>query len=80
MMNSKIVGRLLAGVLFSGGLVACYAHVDAGAGAGGEECRTVEVRNSHDVEVCRTRCGDEGCRTHCADSERWSREHHCWAD
>jgi hypothetical protein len=78
MTSKKIVGQLLAGVLCAGGLLACYAHVEAGGGT--EECRTVEVRNRHDVDVCRTRCTDEGCRTHCADQERFSREHRCWVD
>jgi hypothetical protein len=76
MKSKNLVGKILASVLFSGGLLACYASVNAGT----TECQNVEVRNRHDVEVCRTRCGDEGCRTHCAERERWSREHRCWVD
>ncbi len=77
MMRARIVGKLLGLCMAATGGVACYAQATVGPS---EECRTVEVRNSHDVEVCRTRCSDEGCRTHCAERERWSREHRCWVD
>ena len=77
MKRARIVGKLLASFVALMGGAACYAQATVGPP---EECRTVEVRNSHDVEVCRTRCGDEGCRTHCAERERWSREHRCWVE
>jgi hypothetical protein len=75
--RGKVVGRIL-GALLAGFLgVACYAQATVG---GGEECRNVEVRNRHDVEVCHAHCNDDGCREHCAERERWSHEHRCWAD
>jgi hypothetical protein len=76
-IRSKIIGKVMALSICVGGLAACYASVSA---TPTEECRTVEVRNRHDVEVCTARCGDEGCRTHCSERERWSREHRCWVD
>jgi hypothetical protein len=76
--TGRAVGRVLAAMVCATLGVACVAR--ASVGGEGEECRNVEVRNRHDVEVCRTRCGDEGCRQHCAERERWSREHRCWAD
>jgi hypothetical protein len=76
-MRSKIIGKVMALSICGSGLVACYASVQTGPT---EECRTVEVRNRHDVEVCNTRCGDEGCRTHCAERERFAREHRCWVE
>jgi len=68
---------------FSKMVMAALFTIGAGSGCYGQatvtgptmECRNVEVRNRHDVEVCRTRCGDDGCRTHCADQERWAHEH-----
>jgi hypothetical protein len=80
-MRSKIIGKVMALSICVGGLVglvACTATVQAGAPT--EECRTVEVRNRHDVELCTSRCGDEGCRTHCSEREQWSRQHRCWVD
>jgi hypothetical protein len=76
-MRSKIIGKVMALGICGVGLAACYASVQTGPT---EECRTVEVRNPHDLEVCRTRCTDEGCRTHCAERERYSREHRCWVE
>jgi hypothetical protein len=73
------VARFLV-VLFWAGIVGAACVAQATVGPGGEECRNVEVRNRHDVEVCHQRCGDEGCREHCAERERWSHEHRCWAD
>jgi hypothetical protein len=78
MMAGRIAGKLLALCVAGTGVLACYAQASVGTPT--EECRTVEVRNRHDVEVCRTRCSDEGCRTHCAERERWSREHRCWVE
>jgi hypothetical protein len=75
--RTKIAKKLTAVALGGVGVLACYAGVAAGPT---DECRTVEVRNRHDVEVCRTRCNDEGCREHCAERERWSHEHRCWVD
>jgi hypothetical protein len=75
--RGKIVARIMAVTIVGAGLVACRAEVVAQPT---EECRTVEVRNPHDVEACVTRCGDEGCRTHCHERERWSREHRCWVE
>jgi hypothetical protein len=77
MIGTKLVGKMLAGILCCFGVMACYATVQTGPT---EECRTVEVRNRHDVEVCVTRCGDEGCRSHCREREQWSRQHRCWVD
>jgi hypothetical protein len=76
-MRETIVARILAVAFCGAGLAACQAEVVARPT---EECRTVEVRNRHDVEVCTARCGDEGCRTHCSERERWAREHRCWVD
>ena len=45
-----------------------------------EECRTVEVRNAHEREVCHTRCNDDGCKTRCREHERIARERRCWVD
>jgi hypothetical protein len=70
MKRMSIAGSLLAVAFFGSWVVACAT----------EECRTVEVRNPRDVEVCRTRCNDNGCREHCAERERWSREHRCWVE
>jgi hypothetical protein len=67
---------IFVAALLGSGTVACYARVEGPR----EECRTVEVRNRHDVEVCHTRCTDEGCREHCRERERWSREHRCWIE
>jgi len=78
MKRSGIVGKVMALFICGGGMLACYAHASVGVPV--EECRTVEIRNSHDLEVCRTRCGDEGCRTHCSERERFSREHRCWVE
>jgi hypothetical protein len=77
-MNKKTtsVGRVLALVILSGTALACYAQ----AQVGGDECRGAEIRNRRDVDLCVTRCIDDGCRTHCHDQERWSHEHNCWAD
>jgi hypothetical protein len=75
--RTKILGRVMAAWIGGVGLTACYASVSA---TPTEECRTVEVRNRRDVEMCNTRCGDEGCRTHCAERERFSREHRCWVE
>jgi hypothetical protein len=77
MVRAKIVARILAVVFCGSGPLACQAEVVAQPT---EECRTVEVRSRHDVEVCVSRCGDEGCRTHCSERERWSRQHHCWVE
>jgi hypothetical protein len=76
MNRPSILHRFLALSLFTLGLGACYARVQAGP----EECRTVEVRNRHDIEVCRARCNENGCREHCSERERWSREHRCWVE
>jgi hypothetical protein len=75
--TNSILGRVIALSLGCAGMTACYAQATVGPT---EECRTVEVRNRRDVEVCNTRCGDEGCRTRCAERERWSREHRCWIE
>jgi hypothetical protein len=76
--RAKKLARVLSVVFCGMGFLACEAEV--GVSHPTEECRTVEVRNRHDVEVCVSRCGDEGCRTHCSERERWSREHRCWVD
>jgi hypothetical protein len=78
MKATGIVGRALALLICGGGMLACYAQATVGTPT--EECRTVEVRNRHDLEVCHSRCTDEGCRTHCTERERWSREHRCWVE
>ncbi len=70
---SKLLGPSIAAGIAGLVLTACYAE-------GGVECRNVEVRRPHDVEVCVQRCGDEGCRTHCHERERYAREHRCWVD
>jgi hypothetical protein len=75
MMRTKIVGKLLAAVIATLGIAACYVEASGPT----VECRNT-VRRRSDVEVCRTRCGDEGCRTRCAEQERYSREHHCWVE
>ena|SRR5882672_3717810 len=73
--RTTMAGKILALMLASFGIAACYAEA-----RGGEvECRNVPRRRS-DAEVCRTRCGDEGCRTRCAEQERYSRAHRCWVD
>jgi hypothetical protein len=77
MTRAKFVGRALGTVVAGALAVACYARVETGPR---EECRTVEVRNRHDVEVCTTRCTDDGCREHCRERERWSRAHRCWVE
>jgi hypothetical protein len=69
--------RALALLFFGGVVAACYGEARIG---GGEECRTVEVRRRRDVEVCHERCNDRGCHEHCAERERWSREHRCWVE
>jgi hypothetical protein len=74
-MRTKIVGKLLAGAICGMGLMACYVEASGPT----VECRDV-VRNRHDVEVCVSRCGDEGCRTHCNEREQWSRQHRCWVE
>jgi hypothetical protein len=76
-MRTKFIGKLLAAMLCSGTLLACYVRAETGAGV--EECRTV-VRNRGDVDVCKTRCHDGICKTHCEEQERVSRERHCWVD
>ena len=75
MKRTTVVGKLLALMIAGVGVAACYAEVSGPT----VDCRNT-VRRRNDVEVCRTRCGDEGCRTRCADQERWSREHHCWVE
>jgi hypothetical protein len=75
-MRTKSIGKLFAAILFSGTVLACYAHVETG---GQEECRTV-LRNRGEVENCMTRCHDGECKTHCQEQERVARERHCWVD
>jgi hypothetical protein len=76
-MKRLSIPRALLTLAFVGtGIGACYVE-PAGPR---EECRSVEVRNRHDVEVCRVHCNDNGCREHCAERERWSREHRCWVE
>ena len=75
MTKTKIMGKVLAAVIATMSIAACYAQVSGPT----VECRNT-VRRRGDVETCRTRCGDEGCRTRCADQERYSREHHCWVE
>jgi hypothetical protein len=74
MSRTNLPSKLLAFLVVAAGMSACYVEA-----SGPVECRTA-LRRRHDVEVCRTRCGDEGCRTHCDEQERWSREHRCWAE
>ncbi len=76
-MRAKIARKLLGLSLGGFGILACYVGTAAGPT---EECRNVEVRNRHDVEVCRARCNEDGCREHCAERERWSHEHRCWVE
>ncbi len=76
-MRAKIAKKVAALSLGAIGVVACYVGPAAGPT---EECRNVEVRNRHDVEVCRARCNEDGCREHCAERERWSHEHRCWVE
>jgi hypothetical protein len=76
MIRTNIVGKLLAIAIAGMGVAACYVEAQTG---GTVECNNT-VRRRGDVEVCRTRCGDEGCRTRCAEQERFSREHHCWVE
>lgn len=76
MKRNRTLSRLMALFLVASS-AACVVH-EYPAGER-EECRTT-VRRRGDVEVCRTRCGDEGCRTRCVEQERWSREHHCWVE
>ena len=73
--RTTVVGKILAVMMASLSIAACYAE----ARGGDVECRNV-VRRRADVEVCRTRCGDEGCRTRCIEQERYSRAHRCWVD
>ncbi|MGO9836326.1 MAG: hypothetical protein ACLP1X_19155 [Polyangiaceae bacterium] len=72
---TKFVSKLLAACICAG-TMACTVQATTGTT---EECRTV-VRGRHDVEVCVSSCGDEGCRTRCRERERWSREHRCWVE
>jgi len=74
MKRTSTAGMILSLLVFSSAIAACYVEAQ-----GPVECRT-RFRRRHDVEVCRTRCNDEGCRTHCVEEERWSREHHCWVE
>jgi hypothetical protein len=74
MKSTSFAGKVVTLVAVAIGISACYVEAQ-----GPVECRT-RFHRRHDVEVCRTRCGDEGCRTHCQEEERWSREHHCWAE
>ncbi len=79
-MRTNFIGKVLATLICSGtllGLGACY--VEAHSGPAVEECRNT-LRRRGDVEVCRTRCNDNGCRSRCEEQERWSREHHCWLE
>jgi hypothetical protein len=75
-MPTKFIGKLLAAVLFSGTMLACYVRAETG---GEEHCRDV-VRNRGEIETCKTKCNVEICRTHCEEQERVSRERHCWVD
>jgi hypothetical protein len=70
--------QVVAALLTLGASAACYGQATVTGPS--VECQNVAVRNHHDVEVCRTRCGDDGCRTHCADQERWAHEHRCWVE
>jgi hypothetical protein len=74
------IRRMHAAVFFTLGAGSAGCYGQATVTGPNVECRNVEVRSHHDVEVCRTRCGDEGCRTHCAEQERWAHEHRCWVD
>lgn len=76
MTQSAVVGKLVFALIAMVSVGACYVE-PAGPDV---ECRTVEVRRKGDVELCKTRCGDEGCRTRCAEKERWAREHRCWVE
>jgi hypothetical protein len=72
----RTIVRVVTAAVCGTGFVACTVQ----ASGPSVECRTVEVRNRRDVEVCVSRCGEEGCRTHCRERERWAREHRCWVD
>ena len=76
-MKRLSIPRAILTLTFVGtGIAACYVEP-----AGPHEvCRTAEVRNRHDVEVCRVHCNDNGCREHCSERERWAREHRCWVE
>lgn len=77
----KLLGHVLALGALTVTVVGCRARVYAGpAEPAHEECRTVTVRNKHDLETCTTRCGDDGCRTRCHESARYSRERRCWVE
>ena len=60
-------------------LLACRAETRVEA-APHEECRDVVVRRRRDVEVCHSKCNDEGCRTKCREHERLARERRCWIE
>ncbi len=76
MVRSGMLGK--AAVVFCVmGASACYAQATVGPT---EECRTVEVRSRHDVEVCHAHCNDNGCHEHCNEREHWAREHRCWVE
>jgi hypothetical protein len=77
MERNRVARRVAAFFLGGAGMLACYGQATVGPV---EDCRTVEVHNRHDVEVCRARCNEDGCREHCAERERWSREHRCWVE
>jgi hypothetical protein len=74
MKRTSLASKIVTFFAVAASITACYVEA-----RGPVECRT-RFHRRHDVEVCRTHCGDEGCRTHCDEEERWSREHHCWAE
>ena len=78
MSRTGIIGKLMAVGAAAMTVVACYAQATVGGPT--EECRNVEVRRPRDVEVCRSRCTENGCREHCSEQERWAREHRCWVE
>ena len=71
MMRTATVVKAIVALIATVGVGACYVE-PAGPAV---ECRTVEVRRKGDVEVCKTRCGDDGCRTRCGEKERLSLIH-----
>jgi hypothetical protein len=78
MNRFKLVRAAMLALLSGIGALGCSVGVEAGGPT--EECRSVEVRNRHDVEVCHARCNDNGCREHCNEREQWSRQHRCWVE
>ena len=62
------------------GVAAIGCRAEVAAEPAHVECRNVEVRSRRDLEVCTTRCNDEGCHKRCHEHARYAHERHCWVE